>query len=112
MKPADVPAELLDTACAQFFGTPPEPGDNRDGMARALAAVLPIHAGQLVRQLANQAAGLAVGGPEGFGLYCGPCTEKVLDASDEDVDALTVLGALFGHLLGETHAANTAGGQS
>jgi hypothetical protein len=47
MKPEDVPAELLDAACDRMFGTPPEPGDDREGMARALAAVLPEHERQV-----------------------------------------------------------------
>lgn len=41
MGPDDVPAELLDLACDRMFGTPPEAGDDRRGMAEALAAVLP-----------------------------------------------------------------------
>lgn len=41
MKPEDVPDDLLDLACDQFFGTPPEPGDDRQGMANAIAAVIP-----------------------------------------------------------------------
>jgi hypothetical protein len=37
-----------------MFGTPPEPGDDREGMARALAAVLPEHERQVRAKVAAE----------------------------------------------------------
>lgn len=54
MCPDDVPAELLDLACDRMFGTPPEAGDDRRGMAEALAAVLPAYEPIVLRQAAER----------------------------------------------------------
>jgi hypothetical protein len=47
VRPRDVPRPLLDLACARAYGVPPDPADDRDSIARALAAVLPEHEKQV-----------------------------------------------------------------
>lgn len=109
--PADLVAEAVDAledlaheGCGQDTGCVGFTREYHEQLARqVLAAVLLTHAEQLVRRLAEQAAGLVVAGPKGFGVHCRPCDTSLLAASDGDVDAVTVLAALFGHLTGETH---------
>ena len=37
----EAPAEILDLACEVMFGSPPDPSDDREGMARVLVHLLP-----------------------------------------------------------------------
>ena len=39
----DVPNDLLDLACDAAYGTPPDPSDDRDAIAGALAAAMPSY---------------------------------------------------------------------
>ncbi|MCW2898798.1 MAG: hypothetical protein JWO67_1063 [Streptosporangiaceae bacterium] len=41
MRVGDVPAEWIELACEQAYGTPLEPGDDRRSIARAIAVIYP-----------------------------------------------------------------------
>lgn len=124
MTPKQVPADLVTEAVDALEdlaheGCGPDSGcvgftrEYHEHLAReALAAVLPTHAEQLVRRLAEQAGGLVIAGPGGFGVHCKPCDRTALAASDGDIDAVAVLAALFGHTTSEAHTAHITGGQS
>jgi hypothetical protein len=121
MTPKQVPADLVTEAvdaledlahegCGQDTGCVGFTREYHEQLARqALAAVLPTHAEQLVRRLAEQTTGMVVHGPAGVGIHCETCDRSQLAASD-DVDASFALATILGHATSPEHTAH--GGQS
>ena len=108
MTPEEVPAELVAVFARAFCGTPQTFVPAAEHTVRtALAAVLSAYR----EQLGQQATGMVVHSPEGFGVHCQTCDTSPLGASDGDVDASFVLAAILGHATSPEHAARAGGGQ-
>lgn len=56
MKHKEVPDEWVTTACEAAYGTPPDPGDDRRQIARAIAAIHDEIRAQFARELVQEFA--------------------------------------------------------